>query len=157
VKVSSGNQTLLLARDRVPADGRTAGAAAQSITIGTGDAILRRVTIVAAQSESLLYLHADYASSAQTLTDSVVATVPQASKRALSWDEDADTSGSVKSTATELVPRRSPSSALKDPHGNPRAPTRDVGLSAYLKPTEQYALTQRITDAPAPIKIDVRA
>jgi len=131
VNVTPSNQTLLLASDRS----------------ATGAAVLKRITIVAAQPETVIYVRADYSSAADTFATAADA------------HPDAPSSGAV------LLPL-SPSRRLgfpkisatgKDLYGNPRVQSRDVGLSSYLRPAEQYALTQRITDTPALPQIDVRA
>lgn len=109
--------------------------------------MLKRLTIVATQSESVLYVQADYSPATDAFANPAEP-VP-----------DAPSSG------TELVPQSTlPRLGLprvaasgKDPYGNPRAPSRDVGLSSYLRPAEQYALTQRITDLPALAQVDVHA
>jgi hypothetical protein len=129
VKIAPSNQTLLLASDR----------------FATGAAVLKRITIVAAQPESFLYLRADYS--------------PAADAFATATDAPSD----APSSGTDLVPLsasmqlRLPSIAAtgKDLYGNPRVQSRDGGLSSYLRPAEQYALTQRITDTPALAQIDV--
>jgi hypothetical protein len=109
--------------------------------------VLKRLTIVAAQSESVLYVQADYSPAADAFANS------------------ADAAPDAPSSGTELVPQstslrlglpRNPTTG-KDPYGNPRAQSRDVGLSSYLRPAEQYALTQRITDIRALAQIDVHA
>jgi hypothetical protein len=62
VKVTPGNQTLILASERGPAAGMPARALSQSVPSRATDAVLQRITIVAARPDStVVYLRADYA------------------------------------------------------------------------------------------------
>lgn len=103
MKITPSNQTLILASERGSAgtsavdtqasskallEGAAAGNgsmsdAAAGVDLGTGDSVLKRVTIVTAHPDStMVYLQADYAASDATYTDispnRVVATVPAA-------------------------------------------------------------------------------
>jgi hypothetical protein len=61
VKVTPGNQTLILAGERGPPAGMPAGLS-QLVSSAGSDSVLQRLTIVAAHSDStMVYLRADYA------------------------------------------------------------------------------------------------
>lgn len=137
MKVSSGIQTLLPARERVPSDSRTATVGGAGVA--AGDAVLRRITIVSAHPQSVFYLRAEFSSSASAaFADSIVATVPQSSPRTAHADAHPGALDGV-------------------PPGIPGAPRRHEGLSAYLRPTEQYARNQRLSDSPPRTTLDVHA
>jgi hypothetical protein len=135
VRISPPNQTLLLASDRAGA--RAAG---QRIMRGGGNSYLQRVTIVTAQPDSVVYVRADYL------------TAPPLPAPDVPFDpNDDNSSGALPSNGGDLVPR-SPTAARKDSPGNPRA-----SLTASSRPTDHYALVQRLTDAPLSTTIDVFA
>jgi hypothetical protein len=62
MKAIPSNQTLILANERGVSGGRPAAALGHAARIGSGDSVLKRVTIVAAHPDTtLVYLQADYA------------------------------------------------------------------------------------------------
>ena len=101
---------------------------AGSIALDAGNAVLERLTIVSARPDGVVYVRADYGPSAPA-DDRVVATVP------------------ARAVGTPAV------GVAGNPRGAPRG-----GISSYLKPAEQYALTQRLTDDRRPTsRIDLHA
>lgn len=103
---------------------------------------LSRVTIVASQPDaSFVYFRADYAGQADG----------QSVSAADAGDALTTTGPAVTSTARTVVVReRGPAAS--------RVGSRDGTLSAYLKPADQYARTQRMLFDEAPAAhIDVRA
>jgi hypothetical protein len=122
-------------------------------------AVLERLTIVSARPDSVVYVRADYAPAVSAFDDSVIAVVPQRStstpqSRASAADA-LDETGNPGSRVSVL---RAASGTVAGMDTNPRPARRAGGLSAYLRPAEQYALTQRMADLPpAPARIDVRA
>jgi len=147
VKVTASNQTLFLARERADADAPSTGSPASGISIGAGHAVLERVTIVSARPDGVVYVRADYQRSAEAFDSSVVATVPKRPDAPVPAESDPPTALEAASGSGELVVLQPPANA-----------GRTGGLTSYLKPTEQYALTQRLTDTGRrPSRIDVHA
>jgi hypothetical protein len=127
VKVIPSNQTLILASER----GMSGGLPAPALRGAAGETALRRVTIVASRpDDTLVYLQADYASTAES---SDAAERPGTASTALPVP-----------TLTALPARIS----LPSPRGSPYSGTRGVAL---------YSSTQRmLTEAPV-TQIDVHA
>jgi hypothetical protein len=136
VKVIPSNQTLILASERGVSGGRPATALGHTLSIGSGDSVLKRVTIVAARPDAtVVYLQAEY--------DSAAKSSPGAAQTSV----DAAAPGTVVAT----IPKSSALAPVspQTPRNFPQALSRGVGL---------YASTQRIlSEAPATIHIDVHA
>jgi hypothetical protein len=114
-----------------------------------------------------VYVRADYASHRDAAPDNVVAVQPQSispqSQHANLSDQAfgtasggsalvATSSGSIGSSLARV------SGASKDVYGNPQNLSRQSGLSAHLRPEEQYARTQRmLADARPTAHLDVHA
>lgn len=70
VKVIPSNQTLILASERGMSGGPLTTALARALKSAAAGSVLTRVTIVTARpDDTLLYLDADYSSTAKSLTD----------------------------------------------------------------------------------------
>jgi hypothetical protein len=153
VKVNPLNQTLILASERRGQSEKSGTTLDQAFSAASSGGVLKRVTIVAAQPDSsLLYLRADYASS----DDSHPATATLSAKAGAPSAGGGGTSQSLVPSSSRSLVSSAPSAGLRDAYGN-SAKSRDVGLSSYLKPVEQYAQTQRIlSPASAATHIDVR-
>jgi hypothetical protein len=128
VKVIPSNQTLILASER----GMSGGLPTPALRSAVGATALRRVTIVASRpDDTLVYLQADYASTA----------------------ESSDAAESSSSAQTALpVPTLNVLPALvslsPSPRGNPYSSSRGVAL---------YSSTQRILSDAHPTRLDVHA
>jgi hypothetical protein len=153
VKVNPLNQTLILASERRGQSEKSGTTLDQAFSAASSGGVLKRVTIVAAQPDSsLLYLRADYASS----DDSHSAGTLSAKAGTPSAGGGTTSQSLVPSSSRSLV-SSDPAAGVRDAYGN-SAQSRDVALSSYLKPVEQYAQTQRIlSPASAATHIDVRA
>jgi hypothetical protein len=164
VKVIPSNQTLILAGEPGAQGGRSStagralgaaeggGAAAplSGAVLPSGGAVLQRVTMVTAYPDStLVYVRADYASHRDAGPGNVVAVQAQSISP---QTQDSTSSAPLGSGLARI------SEASKDVYGNPQTPSRQVGLSAHLRPEEQYARTQRIlADARPTAHLDVHA
>jgi hypothetical protein len=157
VKVTHSNQTLILASERRGQGGMPETTLDRAVNAASKGGTLKRVTIVATQPDAgIVYVRADYAAreTAPGVSAAAISGTPQPSTTTL-----ATTSNPVASTpwtpdrTGSLVPSPD-SSGAKDQ----QSLARDTGLSAYLKPAEQYARTQRIqATASHPSLIDVLA
>lgn len=147
MKIAAPNQTLLLAREQIDADPRSTGSSAPAINIGSGNAVLERVTIVSARPDGIVYVRADFTPCGEAFDGSVVATVPKRPDPPASAVTGASTALAATAGSGGMVPLQTPVNA-----------GRDRGLTSALKPTEHYARTQRMTDSGrAPGRIDVHA
>ena len=166
MKVNPSNQTLLLAseRDRLPV--KAAGTSLdRALNAASSGGILKRLTIVAAEPDtSLVYVHADYAADGDETRPETGGT-GDASPPALTKTppqtaaSDSPSSIVVRSSDTggSLVLSGTIRREQTDDYGNPWTASRD-SLSSSLKPTEQYARTQRIlSEVHSRTHIDVRA
>jgi hypothetical protein len=172
VKVIPSNQTLILAGEqgaqgaRSGTVGRTLGAASGTGVLPAGGAVLKRVTMVTEFPDSTrVYLRADYASHQDAAPENVVAVQsqsisPQRQDNLSGGTFGAAGGGNALATSPGAVGSdlaRVPG-ASKDVYGNPQTLTRQAGLSAHLRPEEQYARTQRIlADARPTAHLDVHA
>jgi hypothetical protein len=175
VKISPSNQTLILANERPNVAASAAGSLAK--TASSAGSVLQRVTIVASQPDSVVYLRADYSSAAAADTHSARTSSGGSSASVADRLVDADialdtttsqTASRNTGNGTALV-RQGPGTALqtiapqtyggaRDGYGNALPGSRDTGISTYLPPVEQYARTQRMSAGPAlPQYIDVLA
>jgi hypothetical protein len=173
VKVIPSNQTLILAGEHGAQGGRsgTVGrafvAASGAAVLPSGGAVLKRVTMVTEFPDSTrVYVRADYASHRDTAPDNVVAIQPQSispqTQDANVSDGALGTPGSGNALVTTSGPLGSGlsriSGASKDVYGNPQTLSGQAGLSAHLRPEEQYAQTQRIlADTRPTAHLDVHA
>jgi hypothetical protein len=169
VKVTPSNQTLILANERPYSGEKSSTRLDQALNAAASGAVLKRVTIVAARSDAVVVVRADYSSKTDeapadsgtpgnavtTLlrAGSAMATLP----RPISQETgNSDSAGG--STRGGLATVAKVSGAKRDAYGNLQAANRDGGASSYLKPAEQYARTQRILVAtPEAGHIDVHA
>jgi hypothetical protein len=159
VKVTQSNQTLILASERRGQGATSESSLDRAVNAASKGGTLKRVTIVATQPDtSLVYVRADYVTRDKPPGQSADPTyrVPQPGT-ALPPAPVASTPVNTPDRIGSLVPVLD-SSGAKDIHGNQQSLARDTGLSAYLKPAEQYARTQRIqATASHPSLIDVLA
>jgi hypothetical protein len=143
VKITPSTQTLILASDRRGSSNLT-GAASASKAGATGS-VLSRVTIVATQPDAgVVYLRADYSPDAADAIGGPSNYGDRAS------GVSGRTVAGVSSASTAVAVRPQTSSVVT------RA-TRNSANTSFLnlKPTEQYAFTQRLlTAAPALQSID---
>jgi hypothetical protein len=144
VKVIPSNQTLILAGEHGAQGGRSGTVghafvdASGAAILPSGGAVLKRVTMVTEFPDSTrVYVRADYASHRDAAPDNVVAIQPR----------------SISPRTQDAI-----SGASKDVYGNPQTLSRQAGLSAHLRPEEQYAQTQRIlADTRPTVHLDVHA
>jgi hypothetical protein len=128
VKVIPSNQTLILASER----GMSGGLPTPALRGAAGETALRRVTIVASRpDDTLVYLQADYASTAE-------------------FSDAAEPSGSAQTALPAPTPTALPalSSLPSSPRGNPYSSSRGVAL---------YSSTQRMLSDALPTRLDVHA
>jgi hypothetical protein len=127
VKVIPSNQTLILASER----GMSGGLPTPALRSAAGETALRRVTIVASRpDDTLVYLQADYASTAE-------------------FSDAAQPSGAAPAALPAAMPSTLPArGSLPSPRGSPYSSSRGVAL---------YSSTQRmLSDVPV-THIDVHA
>ncbi|MEA3150707.1 MAG: hypothetical protein QOD56_1646 [Gammaproteobacteria bacterium] len=161
MKVTHSNQTLILASERRGQGGTSESTLDRAVNAASQGGTLKRVTIVATQPDAgIVYVRADYAAREKSPGEPAAGTygAPQPTSTALTTLSNpvASTPWTPDRTGS-LVPSPG-SSAAKDTYGNQQSLARDTGLTAYLKPAEQYARTQRIqATASHPSLIDVLA
>jgi hypothetical protein len=136
VKVTPSNQTLILAGERGGPTARSAAGLDHTLTIASGDAVLQRVTIVAAHpNDTLVYVQADYAAANES--------APRPGRSPIDASATDAVIASIGKSGTMALP------APQAPRSGPQTMSRGVGL---------YVSTQRIlSDAPAAVHIDVHA
>lgn len=163
VKITPSNQTLILASERRGPAAPSAALVARTAT-PSGRA-LQRVTIAASQTDTVVYLRANYGSGASSSsTHASAARAPGGRRLAALVDASAGQDPTVEDAAARTVSAApggfSTSSALvsqprtygspRDGYGNALYSSRDAGISSYLPPVEQYARTQRLMADTAP-------
>jgi hypothetical protein len=114
-----------------------------------------------------VYVRADYASHRDAAPDNVVAVQPQSISPQSQHANLSDEAFGTASGGSALVATSSgsigsglarASGASKDVYGNPQNLSRQSGLSAHLRPEEQYARTQRmLADSRPTAHLDVHA
>jgi hypothetical protein len=139
VKISPSNQTLILASERqVKGNKTSSGNLSRALDAVATGGTLQRLTIVAARpDDELVYVQADFASRSDR-TD-LVRTQP------------------TTTTSLARFAAYSTDQGARDEYGNALSSTRSSGFASYLRPTEQYAGTQRNWSAAASVGLDVLA
>ncbi len=159
------NQTLILAGERSSQPARANAALGTTSKVSPNGApaapsgsVLSRLTVVSARPDSLIYVQAEYSAPAASASGAVIPRTGSAASlpNSLSRSDLVATSRAIQPIEPVTLDN---SGASRDAYGNPQTPSRDVGLSSYLRPEQQYAQTQRLAgDAPpAALYLDVHA
>ena len=177
MKVTRSNQTLILASERRGQGAKPDNTLDQAVNAASKGGALRRVTIVATQSKGdqdggVVYVQADY-SDRRRASDTPASPDPDTGRTPGTLSDATKTHFAPPGTALVVtskaltrtsIPADSvgnsmlfPGSNGRDVYGNLRSEAGG-GLSAHLKPEQQYAQTQRIASSPPRSSlIDVRA
>jgi hypothetical protein len=153
VKVTSGQQSLILAGEYPVPRGTSGSLLDAAVGLAAKSAVSTRVTVVAARPDAaLVLLRADYSSRAGARNDA-----PAVGDGDPEPEAPHSRGGELVPTS-DLAQRVLTSVATVQGNAVTRLPTRTLGVSSYLNPAATYARTQGgLGEAPKGIHIDVRA